>query len=61
MTDFEKFVSQNIRTTTIFLMGGDWSNKLEIVRKVNGYSEKAKIHAHYYSDSNETIITVRGV
>ena len=61
MTDFEKFVAQNIHTTTIFEMGGDWTNKTEIVRRVNGYSEKAKIEANYYSYDNVTVITVKGV
>jgi len=61
MTDFEKFISQHLTQFTVMTMGGDWTNKLEIVRKVNGYSAKAIITAHYYSDRNETIIKVRGV
>ncbi len=61
MTDFEKFISQNIYTITVFTMGGDWTNKLEIVRRVNGYSAKARITAHYYDDRNETIIKIKGV
>ena len=61
MTDFEKFISQNIRTTTIFVMGGDWTNKTEIVRKVNGFTEKAKITTMYSAFDHTTTITVKGV
>lgn len=61
MTDFEKFISQNIRTTTIFDMGGDWSEKTEIIRKVNGFTEKAEITTMYDACNNETTITVKGV
>ena len=61
MTDFEKFIAQNIRTTTIFVMGGDWTNKTEIVRKVNGYSDKAKITTVYNACDHETTITVKEV
>lgn len=61
MTDFEKFISQTLSTITFYKMGGDWTNKLEIVRKVNCYSLDAKIYAHYNPDINETLITVKGV
>jgi len=61
MTDFEKFVSQNIRTTTIFVMGGDWTEKVEIIRKVNGFSEKAIITTVYDACDHETTVTVKGV
>lgn len=61
MTDFEKFISQNIRTTTIFVMGGDWSEKTEIIRKVNGFTANALITYAYDWIKNETTITVRGV
>lgn len=61
MTDFEKFVSQNIRTTTIFVMGGDWTEKAHIIRKVNGYSDKAIITTVYDACKHETTITVKGV
>lgn len=61
MTDFEKFVSQNIRTTTIFVMGGDWRGREHIIRKVNGFSEKVIIITVYDACNHETTITVKGV
>lgn len=61
MTDFEKFVSQNIRTTTIFVMGGDWRGREDIIRKVNGFSEKAIITTAYDACNHETTVTVKGV
>lgn len=61
MTDFERFIAQHLSQFTVITMGGDWTNKLEIVRRVNGYSAKAIITAHYYDDRNETIIKIKGV
>lgn len=61
MTDYEKFIAQNIRTTTIFVMGGDWREREHIIRKVNGFSEKAIITTVYDACYHETTVTVKGV
>lgn len=61
MTDYEKFIMHNIRTTTIFTMSGDWSDKTHIIRKVNGFSEKAIITTLYDAFNHITTVTVKGV
>jgi hypothetical protein len=61
MTDYEKFIKHNIHTTTIFIMSGDWSDKSHIIRKVNGFSEKAIITTAYDACEHKTTVTVKGV
>lgn len=61
MTNYEKFIKDHVRTTTIITMYGDWTNKLHIIRTVNGYSERALITAKYDVNTLQTIITVKGV
>lgn len=61
MTNYEKFMSNHVRTTTTITMYGDWTDKLHIVRSVNGYSERALITAKYDATTLQTIITVKGV
>lgn len=61
MTDYEKFIMHNIRTTTIFIMSGDWTEKTHIIRKVNGFSEKAIITTVYDAVEHKTTATVNEV
>lgn len=60
MTALERYLRDNTRTLTIITLKNDWRERLDVVRRINGYPEDTTMVVSYSTDKNETTIWIRG-